>query len=249
MKKLSETLEEKVKNFEALIQKGNGESEEEVQAEEVQEISVVPEFAVSLQEAHSRINLLKQFVKEYLIHGQDYGLIPNCNKPSLFKPGAEKLCDVFGFSKHVDVINRTEDWDKPFLNYEIKVTLISKRSGQIEAEGIGSANSREKKFKSQDTYSIANSLLKIAKKRALVDAVLSATRSSGLFTQDVEDILIYGTDERATREQLKEIYEVVEQKNIPAKVIKNHIMQEFQISNSKELTKKQAMQLLDWLKK
>ena len=27
----------------------------------------------------------------------------------------------------------------------------------------------------------------MAKKRALIDAVLSATRSSGLFTQDIED--------------------------------------------------------------
>ncbi|WP_152559380.1 hypothetical protein [Tumebacillus flagellatus] len=33
-----------------------------------------------------------------------------------------------------------------------------------------------------------NTLLKMAKKRALVDAVLSATRSSALFTQDVEDM-------------------------------------------------------------
>ncbi len=35
---------------------------------------------------------------------------------------------------------------------------------------------------------IDNTLLKMAKKRALVDAVLSATRSSALFTQDAEDL-------------------------------------------------------------
>ena len=33
-----------------------------------------------------------------------------------------------------------------------------------------------------------NTILKMAKKRALVDAVLSATRSSAIFTQDVEDM-------------------------------------------------------------
>ena len=58
----------------------------------------------------------------------------------------------------------------------------------MEAQGVGSANAREKKFVRQDTYSAANNILKIAKKRALVDAVLSATRSSGVFSQDLEDL-------------------------------------------------------------
>ena len=151
-------------------------------------VSVVPQFAVTLQEAKERLQMLQQFVKDFMIPGEDYGIIPGSKKPSLLKPGAEKLCDIFGFSKHVKIRDKMEDWDKPFLNYEVMVTLVNKRTGHVEAQGIGSANSREKKFIKQDTYSIANTLVKIAKKRALVDAVLSATRSSGLFTQDLEDI-------------------------------------------------------------
>ncbi|KKK67335.1 hypothetical protein LCGC14_2955110, partial [marine sediment metagenome] len=45
----------------------------------------------------------------------------------------------------------------------------------------------EGRVENDDPYTLVNTLLKMAKKRALVDAVLSATRSSGLFTQDVED--------------------------------------------------------------
>jgi hypothetical protein len=150
--------------------------------------SVVPKFEMSISEVQKRVLALQQFVNEIMIPDVDYGLIPGCKKPSLFKSGAEKLCDVFGFSKHVEVINRVEDWDSKIFHYEIKVTLINKRTGLIEAEGVGSCNNRESKYVKQDPYNILNTLLKMAKKRAIVDAVLSATRSSGLFTQDLEDI-------------------------------------------------------------
>lgn len=40
-----------------------------------------------------------------------------------------------------------------------------------------------------DIASQKNTVLKMAKKRAFVDAVISATRSSGIFTQDVEDFV------------------------------------------------------------
>jgi hypothetical protein len=156
--------------------------------EENQKFSVVPDFAITLNDAKARIEMLQSFVNEMMIPNLDYGFIPNCNKPSLFKSGAEKLCDIFGFSKQIEILNRVEDWDKALFHYEIKTILINKRTGLIEAEGIGSCNNRERKYKSQDGYSIINNILKMAKKRAFVDAVLSATRSSGIFTQDVEDI-------------------------------------------------------------
>jgi hypothetical protein len=89
-----------------------------------------------------------------------------------------------------------EDWDKGFVHYEIKVTLLNKRTTNVEAEGIGSCNSRERRYKNQDAANIANTILKMAKKRALVDATLSATRASGIFTQDLEDMEI----ERVERE-------------------------------------------------
>ncbi|MEC2076308.1 hypothetical protein [Metabacillus fastidiosus] len=67
------------------------------------------------------------------------------------------------------------------------MTLTSKESGVIEVEGLESCNSKEASFQHQDSYTIVNTVLKMAKKRALIDAVLSATRASGLFTQDIED--------------------------------------------------------------
>ena len=56
----------------------------------------------------------------------------------------------------------------------------------IEAEGVGSCNTKEKKYHTSDPYNIINTILKMAKKRALIDAVLSATRTSGIFSQDLD---------------------------------------------------------------
>ena len=44
------------------------------------------------ESAKERINMLQSFVKEMMIPKADYGFIPNCDKPVLFKSGAEKLC-------------------------------------------------------------------------------------------------------------------------------------------------------------
>jgi hypothetical protein len=47
----------------------------------------------------------------------------------------------------------------------------------------------------EDIADFKNTVIKMAKKRAKVDAVLSATRSSGIFTQDVEDLNLQGQAE------------------------------------------------------
>ncbi len=164
--------------------------EPEIAAPEAQPLvaDVFPDFATSPDEVTRRTEMLRDYVKNHMTVGEDYGVIPGGNKPTLFKPGAEKLNAVFGLSPMVEVSNRVEDWENGFVAYEMKVTLLNKRTGGIEAEGIGSCNSRERRYKNQDAAGIANTVLKMAKKRALVDATLSATRASGMFTQDLEDI-------------------------------------------------------------
>ena len=151
-------------------------------------LDAAPHFVVTFAEAKHRLQQLQQFISEFMKPGVDYGIAPGTDKPTLLKPGAEKLCEIYGFSKWVEILHQTEDYDRPLFAYTVKVRLASKTAGFTEAEGVGAANSREKKFLKQDPFTIQNTLLKMAKKRALVDAVLSATRSSGLFTQDIEDL-------------------------------------------------------------
>lgn len=206
--------------------------------------SIVPSLAISLVEAKERINLLQQFVKEMMIKGQDYGIIEGYKKPTLLKPGAEKLCDIFGFSKHVSIINRIENWEKGIFAYEIKVTLVSKQTNFIEAEGIGTCNSKEKYFIGQDPFSIVNTLMKMAKKRALIDAVLSATRASGIFTQDIEELpkqqKTKGNDKNATPRQLQMIFRTVAEINMHPDTAKEMMKMLYQADHSTKLTRQQA---------
>jgi hypothetical protein len=134
---------------------------------------------------------------------------------------------------------------------------------EAEAEGVGSCNNMERKFKSQDACSVANTILKMAKKRAFVDAVLSATRSSDLFTQDTED-----DDERtaktskeaksagtvkngdrtgekkeaagdpvpASRKQISYIFTILSQKNIPVEKARNLMEEKYLVRETKALS-------------
>src|SRR5438045_2943000 len=89
---------------------------------------VFPDLAVSLDEVERRVRLLQDFVRSQMSEGEDYGTIPGTAKPTLFKPGAEKLNAIFGLAPMVQITNRVEDWDSGFVSYETKVTLLNKRT-------------------------------------------------------------------------------------------------------------------------
>lgn len=226
----------------------------------------------SLKQAKERISMLQNFIRDMMVENVDYGIIPGTDKRCLFKSGAEKLCDIFGFSKRIDIISRIENFEKGIFHYEVKAILISKRNGEIEAEGVGSCNNMERKFRNQDACSVANTVLKMAKKRAFVDAVLSATRSSDLFTQDVEDsdeLALKGTkkgkepsktaaagknDEinketiMASRKQISFIFTILSQKNIPVDLARNLMEEKYKIRETKALTQSQASEFIEYLK-
>lgn len=174
----------------------------------------------------TRIAQMQQFVREYMTPGEDFGVIEGTGKPTLLKPGAEKLCDVYGLSAGEAQIDFTRDDTKTptYIAYRVSLPLVSRADGRVIMVGVGSCNSWEKKYRwrwvfdnelpvgmstdglqiktgngkngrawtkyrvpNDEIDDVDNTLLKMAKKRALIDAVLSATRSSALFTQDIED--------------------------------------------------------------
>ncbi len=149
------------------------------------------DFTLSVPEALAQAKELQKFIQGMMHEGIDYGIIPGAgNRKVLFKPGAEKLLSIYGFSPHIEIVQQLIDWETDFMTCEVKVTLKNKRSGIIEAEGVGSCNSRERRYarqmQGQTTLGdLVNTILKMAKKRALLDATLSATRTSGIF--DIRD--------------------------------------------------------------
>jgi len=148
----------------------------------------VPVLTLDLEGYEDHLRKLDDFVKRNMVKDTDYGTMPGVSKPSLYKAGAEQLCKLFQLTPALELINSQEDWDNGFFHYSYRVKLYHRGNEQFVGEGIGSCNSKEKRYRGQDPYTLNNTIMKMAKKRALVDAVLTVTAASRYFTQDVEDI-------------------------------------------------------------
>ena len=144
---------------------------------------------LTVEEAKLFDDEMNRFIDTVLIAGVDYGIIPNCKKPTLLKSGAEKILNYLGLIARTEISNRVEDYNIGFFSYEAKVYLID-YNGVVKGEGIGITNTREGKYAKSSGYAMQNTVLKMAKKRALVDAALNVGNLSARFTQDVEDMNI-----------------------------------------------------------
>lgn len=125
-------------------------------------------------------------VQMSLREGHDFGVIPGTTKPSLLKAGAEKINMMMGVASEFEILAKIEDYEKGFFAYNIRCRLS--KNGNSICEGVGSCNSKESKYVKQDAFSIANTILKMAKKRAYIDATLSLASLSEIFTQDIEEL-------------------------------------------------------------
>ena len=240
------------------------------------------------------INRFQQIVHETMIVDLDYGIIPGTQKPTLLKPGAEKIAKLLGLSDQYEILDKAEDWHEPLFRYLIKCRLIHLATGSVISEGLGECNSMESKYRwreskrkcpvcgaeaiikgkeqygggwlcfkktggcgakwedgepeiecqqigrveNDDIYSQVNTILKMAKKRALVDAALSAGRLSDIFTQDMEDTGHAVIKEKPAEEQVSE-ETVIESEDLTALILRNPgefytaCLEHFKLSKSK----------------
>lgn len=171
-----------------------------------------------------RINRMIQIQHDVMKPGVDYGTIPGCDKPSLYKPGAELLCVTFGISD--DMANgypeRIEE--DGHIRYIVKLDFTDRTTGLFLGHGIGECSTAEDKYgwrksvcdeefdATPDSHKrvkygkarggghyttkqirtnpadLANTVLKMAKKRAKVDGVLNVLAASRVFAQDLEEL-------------------------------------------------------------
>lgn len=187
----------------------------------------------------ARLDLIKTAMRTAMQEGIDYGRIPGAPKPTLFKPGAEKLAVLFrldvqtvtekiwGPGEHLTVSGMTTVFHAPTRvrlgngegmcttrerNYAKRQAnrscpqcgvdaiikgkdeygggwvCFAKKGGcgwkwpdgapAIEAQAVGEIDN-------PDLPDFWNTVVKMAKKRAVIDAILLTTGASAIFTQDV----------------------------------------------------------------
>ena len=238
----------------------------EIEVYQSQQAQVInfEEYAMSKTSVLKQIQVIQDIMSEVMHKDEHYGTIPGtekqcpdckgsrkvdghdckrCNgtgkidRPSLYKPGAEKLSLTFRLRPEYDI--RRTDLPNGHREYEVVCTLFHIPTGQSVGQGVGSATTMEGKYrfrpgpveftgrpvpkeywKDRDLSLIGgkgfstkkndsgqweivikgesvehdnpadyyNTVLKMAKKRAHVDAILTATAASDIFTQDVEDM-------------------------------------------------------------
>lgn len=211
--------------------------------------------------------IITKFVADQLVEGVDYGRIhinKNCenkynckskghfSKKVLFKPGQEKIFSLFGITA---VCEKDSEALEMLGNTPGTVALICKvyKNGRQIAEGRGAATVGDLK---RD----ANSTLKIAEKRARMDACLSLGFSE-FFTQDLEDGDYTGdgaagssgngdTTPPASLKQKNFILKLLKEKGIEDEAIQLATIAHMAgIKEAKELTLPQAKELIDKLLK
>lgn len=148
------------------------------------------------------IKNFQETVKNLLNESEDYGKVFEGAKPSLWKSGAEKILNIL--NARYEIKNKEEKQEiveiegTKILLYDVTITVAIKKNGETIAEGVGSCNSAERKY-SKDRrgnlikdltyyFGLKNTILKMAEKRALIDAVLHISALSNIFTQDLEEM-------------------------------------------------------------
>ena len=129
-----------------------------------QQLGVLLAPVMNVAVAKERLMQLQQFVKEYLVDGEDFGTIPGTPKPTLYKPGADKLCELYGLADEYEVTQRTEDFDRGLFDYEVKCKLLHKPDMTLVSSGLGSCNSYETKYRWRDSKRICPDCGKVEKK-------------------------------------------------------------------------------------
>lgn len=199
------------------------------------------EMATRLAEMETKLMLVRKFFKSVMNKDEDFGIIPGTDKPSLLKPGAEKLLALYNFSSIVKEKNEVRDLQTGYYQAQVVIQIVHRGTGIVIAEGVGEASSFESKYRyrwmyenelpkgadkealtsktfvskksgkeyvryrmeNADIIDQWNTVLKMAKKRALVDAALAATGTSGIFTQSEDEMDAWIEGESDVKEKME----------------------------------------------
>lgn len=233
-------------NEKALVQTTSGDKQLSV-AQEVKQL----ERIIDLETRKRKV--LTKYVRDNLIEGVDYGSIEGTSrsgakfqsKKGLFKPGGEKLCSLFHLTPRFEKDNDSWVMFGQRSGVVCYVCRLYNQAGEVVGEGRGVASMTE-------SGATENKTVKIAQKRAQVDAVIRFAALSDVFSQDIETV---GADElagetgnrspkavyqpkvyMATEGQLTKIAILLNEKGKDKQTVYNH----YKVDSLKDLTFKQA---------
>lgn len=172
--------------------------------------------SLTAEDVRAQVNLMQDVMQKVMKDGTHYGKIPGTQSKSLYKAGAEKLMATFRLAAKPEVEDLSENGEIAYRVTVILLTAngtfvgagigecssaeekYSWRAAVHKKEWDATPENRRRVKYYRDgkevqqvrtnPADVANTILKMAKKRAQVDAVITATAASDIFTQDIEDL-------------------------------------------------------------
>lgn len=109
------------------------------------EVIAVPQERLTPAQIKADHNLILQVMEAVMEKGMDYGLVPGCgSKPTLLKPGSEKLMMTFRLSSKpaIEDLSGTDE-----VRYRVVTEITHGPTGVVYGYGVGEASSNEEKYK------------------------------------------------------------------------------------------------------
>lgn len=98
---------------------------------------------LSVTDVLAQVKKIQEVMRLCMKEGEHYGVIPGTNKPTLLKPGAEKLLLVFRFDPQYE---STEIYDGDHLTIKSRCNLYHIPTGLRMGSGEGSCSTKESKY-------------------------------------------------------------------------------------------------------
>lgn len=196
---------------------------------------------LTVEQVVAQAEKVQTLVKQAMREGHHYGVIPGTDKPTLLKPGAEKINFMFRVAPEFKVTEK--ELAENHREYQVLCELVHIGTSAVVGHGVGCCSTMETKYRyrwaarkcpkcqgeaiihgkeeygggwlcfgkkggcgakykeddeqitaqilgrveNPDIADVYNTVLKMAKKRALVDATLTAFAVSDSFNQDLEE--------------------------------------------------------------
>lgn len=101
-------------------------------------------YELEVEDMIAQVQKIQQVMKQVMKEGEHYGVIPGTGtKPTLLKPGAEKLCLLFRLAPHYHSV---EAHDGKHLTIKSACSLHHIPTGQVWGTGEGSCSTKESKY-------------------------------------------------------------------------------------------------------
>jgi hypothetical protein len=169
---------------------------------------------MAVAEIIGHVAMVQEVMQAVMKKDVHFGVIPGTDKPTLYKAGAEVLCMAFRVADSYVVEDLSADG---MVRYRVTCIGTHQVTGVVLGSGMGEASSGEEKYKWRKAFDdefeatpehlrrvklgkyktkqirtepadLANTVLKMANKRAKMAMVLNVTAASDCFAQDLEDM-------------------------------------------------------------